>query len=71
MSSAMIVIVPSDLQRAAIRAMQDVLAVMRRDGNSRAAADRMATFQEREAVGGTREYLDADRRYGASQEGAQ
>ena len=30
-----IVIVPSDLQRAAIRAMQEVLAVMRRDGNSR------------------------------------
>jgi 2-methylisocitrate lyase-like PEP mutase family enzyme len=65
-----IVIVPSDLQRAAIRAMQDVLAVMRRDGNTRAAADRMATFAEREAVVGTREYLDADRRYGASQEGA-
>lgn len=60
-----IVIVPSDLQRAAIRAMQDVLAVMRRDGNSRAAADRMATFEEREAVVGTREYLDLDRRYRA------
>jgi 2-methylisocitrate lyase-like PEP mutase family enzyme len=59
-----IVIVPSDLQRAAIRAMQDVLAVMRRDGNSRAAADRMATFEERETVVGTREYLDAGRRYG-------
>ena len=58
-----IVIVPSDLQRAAIRAMQDVLTVMRRDGNSRAVADRMATFEEREAVVGTREYLDVDRRY--------
>ncbi|MGH7368693.1 MAG: isocitrate lyase/PEP mutase family protein [Candidatus Rokuibacteriota bacterium] len=58
-----IVIVPSDLQRAAIRAMQDVLAVVRRDGNSRAMADRMATFEEREAVVGTREYLAADRRY--------
>ena len=60
-----IVIVPSDLQRAAIRAMQDVLAVMRRDGNSRAVADRMATFDECEAVVRTREYLDLDRRYGA------
>jgi 2-methylisocitrate lyase-like PEP mutase family enzyme len=60
-----IVIVPSDLQRAAIRAMQDVLTVMRRDGNSRAAADCMATFEEREAVVGTREYLDVDRRYQA------
>ena len=58
-----IVIVPSDLQRAAIRAMQEVLAVMRRDGNSRAAADRMATFAEREAVVGTPEYLSLDRRY--------
>ena len=60
-----IVIVPSDLQRAAIRAMEDVLAVMRRDGNSRAAAGRMATFAEREAVVGTPEYLDLDRRYRA------
>jgi len=58
-----IVSVPSDLQRAAIRAMQDVLTVMRRDGNSRAVGDRMATFEEREAVVGTREYLDVDRRY--------
>jgi len=39
------------------------LTVMRRDGNSRAVADRMATFEEREAVVGTREYLDVDRRY--------
>jgi len=64
-----IVIVPSDLQRAAIRAMQDALAVMRRDGNTRAVADRMATFDEREDLVGTREYLDLDRRYGTSQEG--
>jgi 2-methylisocitrate lyase-like PEP mutase family enzyme len=60
-----IVIVPSDLQRAAIRAMQEVLAVMRRDGNSRALAGRMATFDEREAVVRTREYLELDRRDGA------
>ncbi|HXH82493.1 MAG TPA: oxaloacetate decarboxylase [Candidatus Tectomicrobia bacterium] len=60
-----VVIVPSDLQRAAIRAMQDVLAAIRRDGDSRTVADRMATFAEREAVVGTREYLDLDRRYGA------
>jgi 2-methylisocitrate lyase-like PEP mutase family enzyme len=60
-----VVIVPSDLQRAAIRAMQEVLAVMRRDGNSRAGAGRMATFAEREEIVRTREYLDLDRRYGA------
>ena len=56
-----IVIIPSDLQRAAIRAMQDVLAAIRRDGNSRALADRMATFSEREAIVGTADYLSRDR----------
>jgi 2-methylisocitrate lyase-like PEP mutase family enzyme len=56
-----IVIIPSDLQRAAIRAMQDVLATIRRDGNSRALADRMASFTEREAIVGTADYLSRDR----------
>lgn len=56
-----IVIIPSDLQRAAIRAMQDVLAAIRRDGNSRALAERMATFTEREAIVGTADYLSRDR----------
>jgi 2-methylisocitrate lyase-like PEP mutase family enzyme len=60
-----IVIIPSDLQRAAIRAMQDVLAVVRRDGNSAAVADRLASFQEREQVVDTPGYLALDRRYGA------
>jgi 2-methylisocitrate lyase-like PEP mutase family enzyme len=60
-----IVIIPSDLQRAAIRAMQEVLAVIARDGNSRAVADRMATFAEREAVVDTAEYLKLDARYRA------
>jgi 2-methylisocitrate lyase-like PEP mutase family enzyme len=56
-----IVIIPSDLQRAAIRAMQDVLVAIRRDGNSRTLAERMATFTEREAIVGTAEYLSRDR----------
>src|SRR5262247_182730 len=56
-----IVIIPSDLQRAAIRAMQDVLAAIRRDGNSRALAERMASFIEREAIVGTADYLSRDR----------
>jgi 2-methylisocitrate lyase-like PEP mutase family enzyme len=55
------VIIPSDLQRAAIRGMQDVLAAIRRDGNSRALADRMASFSERETIVGTAEYLARDR----------
>jgi 2-methylisocitrate lyase-like PEP mutase family enzyme len=56
-----IVIIPSDLQRAAIQAMQDVLAAIRRDGNSRAVAERMASFTEREAIVGTADYLSRDR----------
>jgi len=56
-----IVIIPSDLQRAAIRAMQEVLAAIQRDGNSRALAGRMASFAEREAVVGTTDYLTLDR----------
>jgi 2-methylisocitrate lyase-like PEP mutase family enzyme len=57
-----IVIIPSDLQRAAIRAMQDVLAAIRRDGNSHAVTDRMASFAERETIVGTADYLALDRR---------
>ncbi|MEO1494365.1 MAG: oxaloacetate decarboxylase [Pseudomonadota bacterium] len=48
-----IVIVPSDLQRAAIHAMQATLAAIARDGDSAAMADRMITFAERERVIGT------------------
>src|SRR3989304_3621766 len=57
-----IVIIPSDLQRAAIRAMEEVLAAIRRDGNSAALAGRMASFAEREAVVDTPRYLELDRR---------
>jgi 2-methylisocitrate lyase-like PEP mutase family enzyme len=58
-----IVIIPSDLQRAAIRAMQETLAAIKRDGNSRALASRMATFGERETIVGTPDYLRLDDRY--------
>jgi 2-methylisocitrate lyase-like PEP mutase family enzyme len=60
-----IVIIPSDLQRAAIRAMEDVLTAIGQDGHSASLADRMATFQDREEIVGTRLYLDRDRRYAA------
>jgi 2-methylisocitrate lyase-like PEP mutase family enzyme len=56
-----IVIIPSDLQRAAIHAMQEALAAIKRDGNSRSMAARMASFTEREAIVGTAEYLKLDR----------
>jgi 2-methylisocitrate lyase-like PEP mutase family enzyme len=58
-----IVIIPSDLQRAAIRAMEEVLAAIGRDGHSASLADRMATFNDREEIVGSRAYLDRDRRY--------
>ena len=58
-----IVIIPSDLQRAAIRAMEVVLTAIKRDGNSAAIADRMASFTEREAVVDTAAYLELDQRY--------
>jgi 2-methylisocitrate lyase-like PEP mutase family enzyme len=58
-----IVIIPSDLQRAAIRAMDDVLAAIARDGSSAALADRMATFAEREGVVDTAGWLARDAKY--------
>jgi 2-methylisocitrate lyase-like PEP mutase family enzyme len=58
-----IVIIPSDLQRAAIHAMEDVLGAIRRDGSSAAVADRMASFKEREGVVDTASYLALDRKY--------
>jgi 2-methylisocitrate lyase-like PEP mutase family enzyme len=58
-----IVIIPSDLQRAAIRAMEDTLAAIRRDGHSAALADRMASFTEREEIVDTSLYLARDRRF--------
>ena len=58
-----IVIIPSDLQRAAIHAMEETLAAIRRDGSSAAVVDRMASFEDREGVVDTAAYLDLDRTY--------
>lgn len=58
-----IVIIPSDLQRAAIRAMQEVAAAIRRDGDSTAVAHRLATFQEREALVGLERVQALEARY--------
>ena len=45
-----LMIVPSDLQRAAIRAMQRAAAVIRQDGHTAAMAEEMVSFVEREEV---------------------
>ncbi|HEV3396713.1 MAG TPA: oxaloacetate decarboxylase [Xanthobacteraceae bacterium] len=58
-----IVIIPSDLQRAAIRAMQRALAAIARDGSSAAMTADMASFKEREAVVDTAGYIARDQRY--------
>lgn len=58
-----IVIVPSDTQRAAIGAMQRVLAAIRRDGHSGALNEEMASFKEREAIVETARFLDDSDRF--------
>jgi 2-methylisocitrate lyase-like PEP mutase family enzyme len=58
-----IVIIPSDLQRAAIRAMQRALAAIARDGSTAAMTADMASFKEREAVVDTAGYIARDQRY--------
>ncbi len=50
-------IIPSDLQRAAIFAMQKTLGVIKKDGDSKAIADQLTTFKEREEIIGTKDYL--------------
>ena len=60
-----IVIIPSDLQRAAVWAMQRTLEAISEDGSSAAQAGRMITFNERETIVGTAGYLDLGERYGA------
>lgn len=57
------VIIPSDTQRAAIKAMQRVLAAIARDGSAAAMADDMVSFKEREVVVDTPAYVERDRRY--------
>jgi 2-methylisocitrate lyase-like PEP mutase family enzyme len=52
-----IVIIPSDLQRAAIKAMQMTLAAISQNGNSAAIENQLATFNEREIIIGTEQYF--------------
>jgi 2-methylisocitrate lyase-like PEP mutase family enzyme len=58
-----LVIIPSDTQRAAIRAMQRVLDCIARDGSASAMVAEMASFAEREAVVDTPGFLARERRY--------
>jgi len=58
-----LVIVPSDTQRAAIKAMQRVLTTIARDGSAAAMRGHMASFAEREAVIDTAAYLTRGKTY--------
>jgi 2-methylisocitrate lyase-like PEP mutase family enzyme len=58
-----LVIIPSDTQRAAIKAMQRVLTAIAKDGSAASARGDMVTFKEREALVGTAAYLDRGRQY--------
>ena len=59
-----IVIIPSDLQRAAVYAMQRTLEAIRSDGSSATFAASMISFDEREEIVGTADYLALSQRYG-------
>ena len=52
-----IVIIPSDLQRVAIKACQRVLETIRREGDSSSMRNDMVTFKDREEIVQTTEYL--------------
>ena len=58
-----VVIIPSDAQRAAIKAMQRVLAAIARDGSSATMRGDMVSFAEREVLIGTAGYLERSRHY--------
>ena len=58
-----IMIVPSDLQRAAIRAMQRAAEAIRREGHTLSLKEEMATFDERERVVGLPEIQELQARF--------
>ena len=58
-----LVIIPSDTQRAAIKAMQRVLAAIARDGSAASMRNDMASFAERETIVDTAAYLARGKNY--------
>jgi len=56
-------IYPSQTHRAAIRAAQEVLSVLRRDGDTAAIESRLATFNDREAAVNTVWWRDREAEY--------
>ena len=58
-----IMIVPSDLQRAAIRAMQEAAAAIRETGTAAGMGARLAGFEERDALVDLALWQDREQRY--------
>jgi 2-methylisocitrate lyase-like PEP mutase family enzyme len=58
-----LVIIPSDTQRAAIKAIQRVLAAIAHDGSAASMRGDMVSFKEREMLIDTAGYLERDKRY--------
>lgn len=58
-----LVIVPGDLQRAAIHAMQEAAKAILKEGHTESLAKVMATFEDREAAVNTAHYMELDQRY--------
>lgn len=58
-----LVIVPGDLQRTAIFAMQQAAQAILRDGHTESLVGMMASFDDREAAVNTSHYMELDERY--------
>lgn len=58
-----IMIAPSDLQRAAVRAMQETAEELRKSGSTDGLTDRMVTFTERDEIVGLPHYRELESRY--------
>lgn len=58
-----LIIVPSDLQRAAIKGMQNALEALKADDPDHPAYDAMVSFGQREDIIGTAGYLELEARY--------
>jgi 2-methylisocitrate lyase-like PEP mutase family enzyme len=58
-----VMIVPSDLQRAAVRAMQRAAEMLRQQGNTAPLANHMVSFAERETVVGLPEIEELQKRF--------
>ena len=58
-----VAIYPSDTQRAAMKAMQETLAVLKRNGSTDAMDDKMVSFKERDRIAGLEEWEKVEKDY--------